>query len=124
MVDAQEGCWVVLAGPGSGKTTVLVQRYLAMLTKGIPSKDILNLTFTNAAAVEMCRRVGLLDAEKVFRTFHSFALEILKQERDKLPYELCETIIPFEMQDFQLLFDFSYVLLLYFSRPPYLWEPV
>ena len=64
---------MVIAGPGSGKTRVLVQRYLKMLLSGIPSEDMLNLSFTAAAAAEMVERVGLLNAETVFRTFHSFA---------------------------------------------------
>lgn len=104
-VDSRDGVYVVLAGPGSGKTRVLVQRYISMLVSGIPTSDMVNLTFTNAAAVEMVQRVGLLDAENVFRTFHSFALDLLKKERAHLPYSLCDTIIPVQMEDYQLLFD-------------------
>lgn len=104
-VDAREGTWVVIAGPGSGKTRVLVQRYLKMLLSGIPSEDMLNLSFTAAAAAEMVERVGLLNAETVFRTFHSFALDLIRKERDNLPYQLSETVIPVSMEDYQLLFD-------------------
>ena len=50
---AIEGDYVVIAGPGSGKTTVLLKRYNNMLMEGIAPKDIMNLTFTNAAATEM-----------------------------------------------------------------------
>ncbi len=104
VVDAVDGTWVTVAGPGSGKTTTLIQRYLNMLTKGIPSKDILNLTFTASAASEMVSRAGLLDANKVFRTFHSFALELIKNERRNLPYKLCDTVIPVALEDYKLLF--------------------
>ena len=104
-VKAVDGVWVAVAGPGSGKTTVLVQRHLSMLMRGIPSKDILNLTFTNAAAEAMAKKVGLLDSEKVFRTFHSFGIELLKQEKENLPFELCDTVIPVAMEDFKLLFE-------------------
>ncbi len=104
-VNAIQGSWVAVAGPGSGKTTVLVQRHLNMLMRGINPKDILNLTFTNAAAEAMAKKVGLLDADEVFRTFHSFGIELLKNERDELPYELCDTVIPVSMEDYQLLFD-------------------
>jgi superfamily I DNA/RNA helicase len=103
--NALDGVWVVIAGPGSGKTTVMIQRYLNLLSRGIPTSDILNLSFTSAAASEMVKRVGLLDAEKVFRTFHSFALEILKKERAHLPFQLCETVIPVATEDYRLLFD-------------------
>lgn len=104
-LDAIDGIHVVIAGPGSGKTTTLVQRYLGMLTRGIQSKDILNLTFTSAAAAEMVKRVGLLDSESVFRTFHSFAIELLKKERAELSFKLCDTVIPVGMEDYALVFD-------------------
>lgn len=103
-VNAIEGDWVVIAGPGSGKTRVLVERYLKMvMEKSIPQRDILNLTFTNAAATEMVERVGLMDADKVFRTFHSFCLELLKKEREHLPFETIPTIIPVRGEQFMLM---------------------
>ena len=103
--DAIDGVWVAISGPGTGKTTTLVQRYLSMLTRGIPARDILNLTFTSAAAETMVRKVGLLDADEVFRTFHSFCMELLRKERANLPFPLCETVIPVGMEDFKLLFE-------------------
>jgi len=93
-VKSVQGNHVMIAGPGAGKTRVLVERYLGMRMSGIPDKDILNLTFTNAAATEMAERVGLLNAEDVFRTFHSFCLEFLKKERQHLPFKTCLTILP------------------------------
>jgi superfamily I DNA/RNA helicase len=45
VVNAIDGVWVVIAGPGSGKTASMIERYLNMLMKGISQKDILNLTF-------------------------------------------------------------------------------
>ena len=107
VVDAIDGTWVTVAGPGSGKTTTLIQRYLNMLTKGIPEKNILNLTFTSAAAEEMVNRVGLLNASKVFRTFHSYALELIKNERRHLDFKLCDTVIPVALEDYKLLFKLT-----------------
>lgn len=104
-VDAVDGVHVAISGPGTGKTTTLVQRYLFMLMKGIPSKDILNLTFTHAAADTMARKVGLVNAEKTFRTFHSFCIELLKKEKEHLDFPLCPTVIPVGMEDYKLLFD-------------------
>lgn len=101
--SAIDGCWVVVSGPGSGKTTVLVERYIRMLTRGINTKDILNLTFTNAAADQMQSRVGLTDAKQAFRTFHSLAIEILKKEKQHLDFELCDEVIPVKAQDYKLL---------------------
>ena len=105
VIKAHEGVWVVIAGPGSGKTACLIERYLDMLISGIPQKDILNLTFTNAAATEMVKRVGLLNAEQVFRTFHSYALDLLKRERRWVPFKMTDTIIPVRGEDYQLLFE-------------------
>jgi DNA helicase-2/ATP-dependent DNA helicase PcrA len=104
-VNAIDGIFVVISGPGSGKTTVLIERYKRMMLSGIPLTDMINLTFTHSAAKEMTARSGLLNAENVFRTFHSFALDLVKQERDKIPFSLCETVIPVELQDYQLMFD-------------------
>lgn len=105
VVNAIDGPWVVIAGPGSGKTKSLIERFIGMLIKGIPQKDILNLTFTSAAAEEMVKRAGLLNAEQVFRTFHSYALELLKKEREFVPFQMTDTIIPVRGEEYQLLFD-------------------
>jgi superfamily I DNA/RNA helicase/intein/homing endonuclease len=86
-------------------TRVLVERYLRMRTRGIPDRDILNLTFTNAAATEMVERVGLLNAEKVFRTFHSFCLDLLKKERQYLPFKTIDTVIPVRGEQYMLMKD-------------------
>lgn len=105
-VSAVDGDFVMIAGPGSGKTRVLVERYLKMvMERGISQRDILNLTFTNAAATEMVERVGLMDADKVFRTFHSFCLDLLKKERSLLPFQTIQTIIPVRGEQFMLMKD-------------------
>ena len=70
----------IVAGPGTGKTFTLVERFLA-LTKYFPPERILVLTFTNKAAEEMARRLERknIPPEKVFSfTFHSFAVHILR----------------------------------------------
>jgi superfamily I DNA/RNA helicase len=100
------GDYVVVAGPGSGKTAVFVQRFMRMITThGIKTQDILNLTFTNAAATEMLDRVGLGDMKHVFRTFHSFCLDFLHREREHVPFDLCDTIIPTRGEQFMLIKD-------------------
>ncbi len=95
----------MIAGPGSGKTRVLTERYLKMRARGIPDRDILNLTFTSAAAKEMLERVGLLNAEEVFRTFHSYSLDLMKRERAFIPFPTCPTIIPVRGEQFLLMKD-------------------
>src|SRR5258708_3539956 len=105
IIKAHDGVWVVIAGRGSGKTACLIERYMDMGSRGIAEKEILNLTFTNAAATEMVKRVGLLNAEQVFRTFHSYALDLLKRERRWVPFKMTDTIIPIRGEDYQLLFE-------------------
>ena len=111
-IDAINGDYVVIAGPGSGKTATLVQRYMKILSQGIQMSDILNLTFTNAAAAEMVGRVGLLNADQVFRTFHAFAMDLLRRERVHLPFKLIEyptatgidvPVIPVKGEKFELM---------------------
>lgn len=103
--NAIDGVYTVVASPGSGKTTVLIERYMRMLIKGINQQDILNLTFTHEAAKEMVRRVGLINSDSIFRTFHSLGIEILKKEKQHLSFALCDTVIPVAMEDYKLLFD-------------------
>lgn len=77
-----KGAMIVLAGPGSGKTTVIIYRIACLIKKykTLP-KDILVITFTKAAAEEMKKRFNNLfhNANGVmFATFHSFYFRILR----------------------------------------------
>ena len=104
--EAIQGNVVVIAGPGTGKTTVLTNRYVRMIsTHRIRPDDILNLTFTAEAAKNMVERVGLFGAKEVFRTFHSFALDLIQKEKANLPFKANDFILPQYGQDFQLLKD-------------------
>lgn len=79
-----EGPMLVLAGPGSGKTLVITQRirYLIEEYKVDPGQ-ILVITFTKAAAIEMQTRFLKLAGDKFypvnFGTFHAIFFQILKQ---------------------------------------------
>ena len=88
MVDFREGVAVVQAAPGSGKTACIVQRVQALLREGVPTKEILSLTFTNSAAKEMRERADLGEDTKVFSTFHSWALSFIKREALALPFKV------------------------------------
>lgn len=71
---------LVVAGPGSGKTRVIIDRILHMVKNGIPSSEILCLTFTKKAAEEMSQRLENHDVTDVeINTFHSFAKSILEE---------------------------------------------
>ena len=74
---------MVLAGPGSGKTSVIVERTVYMINEGkIPASSILVVTFSRAAATEMKERflkfVNSDRSEVTFGTFHGIFYGILK----------------------------------------------
>lgn len=75
----------VIAGAGTGKTTVLVQRYLHLLESGLRAENLLALTFSNKASAEMVQRLTAAipqfdPATAWVTTFHSFALRLLRSE--------------------------------------------
>ncbi len=98
LTDAQQeavahtsGPLLVLAGPGSGKTTVVTRRIANLIASGIPPWQILALTFTNKAAQEMRNRVHLLleqdalDARGLtVSTFHAFCARVLRECGDRI----------------------------------------
>ncbi|MFY7954439.1 MAG: UvrD-helicase domain-containing protein, partial [Armatimonadaceae bacterium] len=79
------GAALVLAGAGSGKTTVLLKRIARLIGEGVPPPRILVATFTKRAAEEMHDRLSkLLGANAIegiwIGTFHAHCLRILKIE--------------------------------------------
>lgn len=82
-VQSINGYNFVLAGAGSGKTSVLVARIAYMLDKGINPENILLITFTNKAAKEMKDRVIAMLGDKgklvTACTFHSFCANVLRK---------------------------------------------
>jgi DNA helicase-2/ATP-dependent DNA helicase PcrA len=87
-----DGPALVLAGAGSGKTTVLTRRVARLIAGGVEPQSIFVATFTKKAAVEMTARLaGLLGSggEKIVEslwigTFHSHCLRMLKAEWSRL----------------------------------------
>lgn len=86
-----EGPLLVLAGPGSGKTTVVTRRIARLIRLGIPPWEIVALTFTNKAATEMRNRVqallarlGLSARGLTVTTFHAFGAIVLRRHAEAL----------------------------------------
>jgi ATP-dependent DNA helicase Rep len=81
-----DGPLLVLAGAGSGKTSVITQKIAHLIqVRGMPARHIAAVTFTNKAAREMKERVLKLVAREEARglivsTFHNLGLRILKSE--------------------------------------------
>ncbi len=87
-VKHTEGPLLILAGAGSGKTTVLIDRVAHLIETGVRPWNILAITFTNKAADELRARLGQrlgTQAEDVFAsTFHSMCVRILRRDIDRL----------------------------------------
>ena len=84
-VQHGEGPLLIIAGAGTGKTTVVTERIKHLITKGLAKpSEILALTFTQKAAREMEERVDVLMpygyTQMWISTFHSFCDRILRQE--------------------------------------------
>ena len=97
-VLATEGFVRVIAGAGSGKTKLLVSRYVYLVQEyGIDPSNILCVTFTNKAAGEMKKRIrsvigGQYDTALIC-TYHGFCARLLREDAEKL----------FLSRDFQII---------------------
>ena len=92
-----KGPAIVLAGPGSGKTTVITHRVKNLIQKNkVDPTKILVVTFTKAAAENMRLRFKSLMAGRSlpvsFGTFHSIFFKILRTEKDYRPDSLLSDI--------------------------------
>lgn len=90
-VQTTEGPLLVMAGAGSGKTSVLTKRIAYLVEeKSVLPWNILAITFTNKAANEMKERVeqqlGAAANDIWISTFHSLCLRILRREADKIGF--------------------------------------
>lgn len=85
MVDHRSGPLLVLAGPGTGKTTTLVESVADRIARGGDPERILVLTFSRKAAVElrdrMALRIGAARAPRA-TTFHSFGYALVRAHQD------------------------------------------
>jgi superfamily I DNA/RNA helicase/RecB family exonuclease len=85
VVDHDTGPLLVLAGPGTGKTTTLVESVAARVARGGDPARILVLTFSRKAAVElrdrMAQRMGAARAPQA-TTFHSYCYALVRAHQD------------------------------------------
>src|SRR6476661_7399366 len=83
VVDHAGGPLLVLAGPGTGKTTTLVEAIVRRVDDGARPDEVLALTFSRKAADQLRDRVtarlGRTMATSLSSTFHSFAYALIRQ---------------------------------------------
>jgi superfamily I DNA/RNA helicase/RecB family exonuclease len=82
VVDHDRGPLLVLAGPGTGKTTTLVEAVVERVRQGAAPDEVLVLTFSRKAAEELrgriASRLAKTAAEPAASTFHSFCYSVLR----------------------------------------------
>lgn len=89
-VKHMEGPLLILAGAGSGKTTMMTHRIAYMLEKGVSPYNILAVTFTNKAAGEMKDRIESLTGGTRgmwVMTFHTMCVRILRNHGEVLGFK-------------------------------------
>lgn len=102
-ISHMDGPTMVLAGPGSGKTTVITHRIKNLIEKAeVRPENILVVTFTKAAAISMQKRFStLMNGGKgqlvTFGTFHSVFYKILRKSRR---YEATEILSERQKTDY------------------------
>ena len=89
-IDNIDGKYLVLAGPGTGKTFTIIQRIKAMLEHGIEGSKILCLTFTDAAANEMKVRLekelNTLSVDVNIFTYHGFCCNVIDENIEEFEF--------------------------------------
>ena len=115
------GPLLLVAGAGTGKTRVLVERYRRLRQAGIPAERILLLTFTEKAAREVLDRVEQEDylpaGERFVMTYHAFAQRFLQDEGWLCGVPKGFRIVS-EVRKWELIRD-----VLFAQRPPHLFHP-
>jgi len=82
--DGRSGPLIVLAGPGTGKTRLIVHRIARLIVEGASPESVLAVTFTNKAAAQLRERLaGIVGATQAGRvraqTFHSLGLSLVRR---------------------------------------------
>lgn len=102
-IHTVQGPCLVLAGAGSGKTTVIINKIIQLVHKyGYHSDEIFAVTFTNKAAQEMKFRTQLAVKNEIYSwknlnilTFHALGMKIITQSLDLLGYKKDYTLFSY-----------------------------
>lgn len=110
-INVEKGVYRILAGAGSGKTTVIANNVVNLVKKGVRPQDILLITFTNKGVEELKEKIfywlseNKLDNDmskfKIF-TFNSYGYEIIKKEYEFLGFTEEPSVIE-KVERFEIL---------------------
>jgi len=124
-IKQKSGPSLIIAGPGSGKTKVIIRRYLNLiLNQDISPEKILLTTFTEKAADELKEKITyelnkydypIIDKELNIGTIHSFCNKYLEYYLDKYPEEL----EPLLSRNFRILTEDEQLLFIYKNLPSF-----
>ena len=97
VIESKNRFLFLLAGAGSGKTRVIVEKIKKLIEESVLPQDILAITFTKKAAKEMIERVNHEDVD--IHTFHRFCLIQLKAHSTYTYKIIDEANLPFTKDD-------------------------
>lgn len=96
-INHNQGAALILAVPGSGKTTVIIHRVNKLINEhGVKPERILSITFSKASAMDMERRYAKTfpheGVRPAFSTIHAFCFRIIRDysRKKKVTYRLIE----------------------------------
>ncbi|MDX6325382.1 MAG: hypothetical protein QOK15_1736 [Nocardioidaceae bacterium] len=104
VVAHARGPLLVLAGPGTGKTTTMVESIVDVISsRGVRPDQVLALTFSRKAAEQLRDRVtarlGVTLGTPLAATFHSFAYSLVRRHTDAAPYSAPLRLLSAPQQD-------------------------
>lgn len=94
-VTSNERCIFLIAGAGSGKTRVIVERIKRLILNGVDPNEILCITFTNKATDEMKERLKGYDVAT--HTFHGYCYQVLSSHKTFQVFEYNNEFSPDEV---------------------------
>jgi len=124
-VDAIEGPVMVIAGPGTGKTSILTLRIANILRKtDTPANGILALTFTESGVHSMRRKLVEYLGSQAYRvhiyTFHGFAQEMISRYPEYFP-RIIGGVVVSDSERYRILeealFEGQYEIIRPFGKP-------
>lgn len=109
----------LLAGAGSGKTRVIVERIKRLIENGVDPNEILAITFTRKASLEMKERLSGVNVS--IHTFHQLAYITLKEKR-KMNFELVDEKTTKIYRDEELLLISNYKNSMFKHKKPKVYD--